>query len=885
MFLGEAVLASEFRSDFSLQPDRRWPGPEWNANRWGDWQLKSGWLECTEERPRFPVRTCALLTEEIEGQGVGFTVRVETRGVQAIPRTSSDWAGFLFGIGNPEIDYRIRALVHGMPAEDGGVLAVVDGEGRVAFREFSQRPDRVGYWSIDGPLARSSAPILQEKRRSGEGLKLSQRSEPITLELEIRRLGDGTFHAILKALRRGTEEVSRAELKGLTSDRTTGSIALASHGGVDGAGHAFRRVHLSGSSVRTDPERTFGPVCGVLYTHQRQTLKVTAQLAPLGPSDPSIVELQIPNLSGEWETVATAPRLPLANTAHFRVEQFRPLGDTPYRVVVSMADESGKLHLHFYDGTIRKAPRETDPLTIALISCTKNYTGDLRWNDESIWFPHREVAEAISTVTPDLFISTGDQIYEGDLTSPVLSPDEAMMLDYHGKWTRWLWSFGEITRRTPTITIPDDHDVYHGNIWGAGNVPAPKREGHTVQDRGGYKLPPHLVNAVHATQTSHLPDPVDPTPISGGISVYFTRLEYGGVSFAILADRMWKSAPSSWCPKGRVKNGWARVPEFDWLEDGDPKGAQLLGLRQEEFLAEWATDYSDSAWLKVAVSQSVFANLATLPPPANSDAPVPSLPIPRPGEYPPGEVVAADADSNGWPRAARNRAVSLLRLGGALHLTGDQHLASVLRYGVDEAGDAGVVFGGPAVANTWPRRWFPDSPGKNRPQDAPKNLGDFRDGFGNWMRVLAVANPMVTGRTPARLHDRVPGFGLIRLEPSTQSITLECWPRGIDPLDEEASQYPGWPITVHARELDGRTPWGLLPPVTSPEEDDPRVVRVRREPSGDLLSARRLARGETWRPPVFEPGSYTVEIGDGISPWEVRAQQRPEPIIDRSAGQ
>ena len=28
--------------------------------------------------------------------------------------------------------------------------------------------------------------------------------------------------------------------------------------------------------------------------------------------------------------------------------------------------------------------------------------------------------------------------------------------------------FGEIIKDRPTITIPDDHDVYHGNLWGAG---------------------------------------------------------------------------------------------------------------------------------------------------------------------------------------------------------------------------------------------------------------------------------------------------------------------------------------------------------------------------------------------------------------------------------
>jgi len=37
----------------------------------------------------------------------------------------------------------------------------------------------------------------------------------------------------------------------------------------------------------------------------------------------------------------------------------------------------------------------------------------------------------------------------------------------------------------------------------------------------------------------------DPTPIEQGIPVYYNDLHLGGVSFAVLADRMWKSAPKS----------------------------------------------------------------------------------------------------------------------------------------------------------------------------------------------------------------------------------------------------------------------------------------------------------------------------------------------------
>ncbi len=871
----------EFRSSFTEQPDRRWVGPDFLANRLQDWRVTDGWLTCTEGRANTPMRTCGLLTREIDPSLGGFTIQTELRATAAGPRTLEEHAGFLFGIGGPEVDPKIRALVQGVPAKDGGILAIVDGHGQVAFRSFTERPGKVGFWSIDGALPPAACRMLEPARRSGPGFADNQRTTPLVLELTVTIDPDGTATALLRALANGVDEISRAEVSGLSLDRVDGSISLVSHRGPASRGHAFRKVQLSGSAVVSRPERAFGPVLGVLYTVHDNVLKLTAQLPPLGEKDPLTAELQIPGTRGKWQTVAIADRRPLADTCTFRLDPYLPIVETPFRVVVGLAVCEGDPTLFAFDGVIRREPGREDPLTLALISCVKNYTGDLAWNGDRIWFPHADVATQILAQAPDLFLCAGDQIYEGDLSGAVLRPDDAMILDYQTKWHRWLWSFGAITRVTPTVVIPDDHDVYHGNLWGAANISAPANAGLTRQDAGGYKLAAELVNAIHATQTSHLPDAIDPEPIAGGISVYHTRLEYAGVSLAIVDDRMWKSAPSVTLPEANIVNGWAKNPDFDWVKDGDPRGAELLGARQEQFLADWAVDYSSGAGLKVLLSQSVFANVATLPAPANSDAVVPALPVPKQGEYPEGEIPVADADSNGWPRSARNRAVSILTRGSALHLTGDQHLASVIRYGVETPGDAGWCFGGPSVANTWPRRWFPSVAGKRPEPGAPSYTGDFFDGFGNPMRVVAVANPVQTGRRPGRLHDRVPGFGLVRLDRAASKITLECWPRGIDLLDPAAEQYPGWPITIDTRTLDGRAPWGHLPTVTSPPQAPPQVVRVRVESTGEILSARRLSRGETWAPPVYAPGIYIVEIGDGDGPWQVRRGQRAMPVLRR----
>jgi hypothetical protein len=427
---------------------------------------------------------------------------------------------------------------------------------------------------------------------------------------------------------------------------------------------------------------------------------------------------------------------------------------------------------------------------LAALNCQKVYTGELQWNHDGLWLPHDETVAAVAAHKPDMIFFAGDQIYEGDLT-PVDAKN--LNLDYLYKWYRWCWAFGELTQDRPTVVIPDDHDVYHGNIWGAGGKRAVKADGLSAQDSGGYRYPAEFVNVVHRTQTSHLPDSPDPAPIEQGISVYFTDLDWGGVSSAILGDRMFKSSPSVAVPQGEFRNGWPRAEGFDAQTESDVPGAELLGPRQERFLQAWATR-QDDRFASLVLSQTPFCNLATLPPKASDGGVLPRTVLPPAGGYPGGYTLASDGDSNGWPQTPRDRAVRSMAAADAIHICGDQHLGAVVEYGVDTFDDGVWAFSVPAISNTWPRRWFPPEGGKNRKPGAPKYTGEFFDGFGNRIRVSAVANPQESGRHPSNLHDRMPGYGIIRLNRSSGEATLECWRRPQRGVAEPASQYPGWPI-------------------------------------------------------------------------------------------
>ncbi|MDZ7692933.1 MAG: hypothetical protein U5K69_17725 [Balneolaceae bacterium] len=149
--------------------------------------------------------------------------------------------------------------------------------------------------------------------------------------------------------------------------------------------------------------------------------------------------------------------------------------------------------------------------------------------------------------------------------------------------------------------------------------------------------------------------------------------------------------------------------------------------------------------MKAVLSQTSFCTLATLPEGSILDQIVPDLEIPGRGTYVEGDAPTTDMDSNGWPQKGRDNALKVLRKGFALHIAGDQHLASTVHYGVDEFGDAGFAFAGPALNNVWPRRWWPPVGKGHTPLPGrPKNTGNFEDGFGNKMTVYAVGNPMQT---------------------------------------------------------------------------------------------------------------------------------------------
>ncbi|MBL8811573.1 MAG: hypothetical protein JNM43_15495 [Planctomycetaceae bacterium] len=542
-------------------------------------------------------------------------------------------------------------------------------------------------------------------------------------------------------------------------------------------------------------------VAFALYTHDAGTLKLSAQLYPLKPDEPRQVILEF-RKGDNWIQAAQADVVYPGWSAHFRINNWDGSASVPYRVRLG--------EISSFEGLIRKDPKHKETIVVASLSCNSNRTPG----------PRATIVDNLKKLDPDLLFFAGDQSYHHT--------------QHTFGWLEWGMQFRDVLKDRPAIAIPDDHDVGHPNLWGASG----KRSLKPTGPDGGYYYPAEYVRMVERCQTWHLPDPVDPKPVEQNIGVYFTRLRVGGIDFAILEDRKFKTGPEGTIPQQGPRPDHITDPKYDRASIDLP-GLQLLGDRQLKFLSEWSEDWTNAS-MKCVLSQTAFCGAVHMHGKRN-------------------ERLLADLDCNGWPQSGRRAALVEIRKAKATHLCGDQHLAVVVRHGIDAYDDGPYAFTSPAIVNTiYGRWWHPENeqPGPNSVPNSPLPwTGNYEDGLGNRITMLAYANP----EDPQDELQRADGFGIARFNKTTRKITFECWPRFSDASKGDSAQFAGWPITFDMDANDGRTVKGTLPALKI-QNCPNAVVQVKDESTGEVLYTVRTS-GNEFRPPVYSSGPFTVRCG------------------------
>lgn len=831
----------KFTSEWSSSPDGIWVGPELWANRLQDWEVVDGKLLCINSKP---MRTVHLTTRKATEERGNINVSVNIEIKKGSSYVNEAAAGFLIGAGRG-LDYRAASLIHHSYGKKAGLFIGLDAAGNLFVRDFEKEDTYIEYNSGNNSSWKRAYLVLSVKPR-GENYSVRVTAVDPATNLIIDRL----------------------ELNGIEPDRIEGNIALVSHSGnsrESDTSFSFQNWQVSGSKLSYKPAHMIGPIVGLQYTLSRSTLKINVQMMPISELENKSLEMYILE-NDKWRKISEAKLDNNSYSALFRIDNWEENEDIPFRVTYTLKRKSNRTYTEY--GIIRHDPVEKEEITLLSLSCVEQVikpdknswmgidAGSFPW-DWGLLYPHEQLTDNLKQFDADILFFAGDQVYEG--ASPTAADTGPLAhLDYLYKWFLWCQTYKDLTANIPAITIPDDHDVYHGNIWGAGGKATPPGlTGADAQDAGGYKMSPEFVNKVQATQTRHLPDPYDDTPVEQGIGVYYTECNIGGVSFAILEDRKFKSAPRDLLPEAEIFNGWPR--NLDW--NGKRRSnieATLLGERQLIFLEDWAADWSGGTWMKAVLSQTLFANLSTIPADAIDDNITQVSEVPDSGIVMTTDKFVNDFDSNGWPQSGRNRAISKFRKAFATHIAGDQHLGSTLQYGIDNWRDAGYAIVSPATGCIWTRRWHPPVEGSNREDNWPPNLGDFEDGFGNKITVYAVANPHKSTIEPTRHHELSTGYSTIKFNRNNRDIELANWPYYSGP--ENGTPFPFWPVKFNQLDNYGKQADAWLPEVICTGIDDP-VIRITRERTGEMVYTLRI-NGNSFQPGVFAYGNYIIEIGE-----------------------
>ena len=325
--------------------------------------------------------------------------------------------------------------------------------------------------------------------------------------------------------------------------------------------------------------------------------------------------------------------------------------DFPYRVTHPLGAK--------FEGTIRRDPIAKKEIVVAAFTGNSNSDRSLR----------EDIVANVKAQDPDLLFFSGDQSY-----------------DHRAHTAAWLL-FRSAVRRDRQGS-PDDHDSRRPRRR-PGQPLGRRRQG--LQAAGRCRRRLHHAGRLReygsASANRQPARSVRPDTIEQDITVYYTSLNVGGIDFAIIEDRKFKTGPAGLVPQMGPRPDHINEPDYDRQCDRSCPRPVCSANVSSKFLHEWGQEW-DGVEMKAVLSQTIFAGGAHIHGSHKSR-------------------LIADLDSNGWPQSGRARALEEIRRCFALHIAGDQHLATVIHHGINHWEDSCYSFCVPSIVNYYGRWWWP----------------------------------------------------------------------------------------------------------------------------------------------------------------------------------
>ncbi len=862
-------IIEKFESSWNNFEMRNWIGAEYWANRLQDWKIINGKLVCVNNKP---LRTLHLLTRELSADSMG-TLNMSVRlGIYKSSPNENEksWAGFLIGAGNLENDYRSRSLIHNTSGKGGGIVAAINARGKLEFFDNENNLKDI---------------VL---RAAKEDVHPKVDEKGIELKVEVFREDKGYTMRLSTFNYETNEFLSSATIKHISHERLTGNIALIANNSTENPTNFwFDKWTVYGTKITKHDNRIFGPVMGVLYTLGNHGFILNAQIAPISKKELQYLRMFV-SLKGkeQWKEIAEQRIDTGSYTVNFNFEKWDKRYDYDYKLTYKIVTDKGTIKEYDYHGEIKKEPDLNHQLKVLAVNNVINMynsfdTDNFDFNKD-ILFPHNKIVEHIENQQADMLYFTGNQV---DKNYPVAAEEfdsENLKLDYLYRWYMWHWTFGNVSKNTPTVLIMAERDYLQDRLWGfnatKGNRVPPKeypyrywRQKHYwANDYGGFQMPSQLINNVQKMQTGHLPASVDTLLSEAGIESYYTNFKYSNVGFAVIESQKFKTPPAKAIIELVPVNGFVLNTDVK-VKKYKNKEAILLGRKQLKFLNDWAGDWNNES-VKIVLSSKDFVKISSFTDSLFKEYEEPDLTGMRFDHKPKLEMRSKDMSYHGWPIEARDKTLRVIRKGFGFILTSGERTGSLTHLGIKSWGDAAVSFAVPPVYNTNPGRWQI----KKLPKyHKTRNINDNFDGFGNKITVLAVTNP-----THQFEDSYASGFGIITIDKVGQQIESDC--KIIH--NNELVSYPGWPIKTSIADNYGERKKFYLPEIRITRSNSPVIVKIKEDKSGKLVYAIYL-KENTYQPRVNKKGKYHIivyqpETGKKEEKHDVSASTVPSRIIE-----